>query len=336
MKRTVLWMLIGAMVFTLFACTGPENQTVKIKPLVVMVSDTGGLGDQGQNDVAWAGCEKISKEKEVDIRCLESKSKEDYTKNIETAIQEDAAVVICVGADLTDATKAMAAEYPKTKFILVDGKVDMDNVTCIEFQQQEGAFLAGVAAARTSTTGKIGFIGGVESPAMEKYQYGFAAGVRTINPQAEVSIDYTGNLDREDEAAALAKKQRDGGVDVIFQSAGRGGLGIIDLAEKENFWVIGSERDQSGFSSKHVLCSVVKDGDAAVYEEVEKALKGNQTKGTVSHNLKDKYVYLSDNAGNLNGETKKEIERWKEAIVKGDVTVPYSETSAAEYVPAEI
>lgn len=336
MKRTALLILIGIMVFTLLACSGPENKTVQIKPRIVMISDTAGLGDQGLNDIVWAGCEKASKKKDVDIRCLESGSREEYIKNMETAVQEDAVVIVCAGSDLTDATKATATAYPKTKFILVGGQLNMDNVTCLSFQEQEAGFLAGIAAARTSTTKKIGFIGGIKNPEMEKYQFGFVAGIKTAEPQVEVVVDYTGNVDREQDGIDLAKKQREEGVDVIFQNAGRGGLGLIDLAGEDDFWVIGSERDQSGLNSKHVLCSVAKDGEAAVHKEIDKALKGNLKGGTISYDLKNGGISLSDNAGNLDAETKKEIDKWKDVIIKGDIIVPLDEKSLAKYVPPEI
>lgn len=346
-KKVMLLLLMGVLVLAVCACEGSENETVTIKPRVIMVSDTAGLGDQGLNDLVWAGCEKASREEDVDIRCLESESKKDYERNIKTAVQEDAAVIVCAGAGLTDATRAMAMEYPDARFILVGGAPDVDesedeeeskpeNVTCLYFHEEEAAFLAGVAAAGTSTTGKVGFIGGVKTPARERYQYGFIAGVETVNPEAEVFVDYTGNFNVEEDGKTLARKQREAGVDVIFHSAGKGGIGVIDLAGVDDFWVIGSERDQSGLDSEHVLCSVIKNGDAAVYEEIKKGLKDKLTGGTVSYNLKDEGVSLSDNAGNLNADLKEEIDRWRGAIIKGNVIVPVDAETAAEYIIPEL
>lgn len=336
MKRTLMLILIVILAVSMAACQGPENDTVKIKPLVVMVSDTGGLGDQGFNDLVWAGCEMAREEEDIDIRCLESQSVEDYAVNIETAIQDDAVVVVCAGSELTSATETMATKYPDAQFILVDGQSELENVTCISFAEQEASFLAGIAAANVSKSGKIGFIGGIKGPNKEKYQYGFTAGVKTVNPEAQVLAEYTGSYTGEGEAVAAAKKQREAGVDVIFQSAGKGGLGVIDLAGEEKFWVIGSERDQSGLDSKQVLCSVVKRADKAVYEEIGKALKGKLKGETVTYNLDNEGLALSDNAGNLPPAVKENIQGWQDAIAKGDVVVPYDGKTAADFVPPEL
>ncbi|MEG0156952.1 MAG: BMP family ABC transporter substrate-binding protein, partial [Anaerovoracaceae bacterium] len=160
MKRILAVLLVVILALSIGACTSKQNQVIEEKPLIVLVTDVGGLGDQSIHDVAWAGCEKAESKYDIEIRCLESESADEYVKNVELAVNDGATLTICVGENFTETIKTMGEKYPKNNFLLLDGVVDLPNVSSVVFKGEEGGFLAGVVAAEKSQTKKVGFVGG--------------------------------------------------------------------------------------------------------------------------------------------------------------------------------
>ena len=191
MKKALAIVLSLLLVFGMVACGG-GGADVEEGPLVVLITDTGGLGDESFNDSAWAGFERAKAELGVQIQVIESATSDDYLPNISAAVEAGAALIICNGFLMAEATQQGAEQYPDQAFALVDSvDAQAPNILNLTFNEHEGSFLVGVAAAAMTESNVIGFVGGIQLPTIEKFQYGFQAGVKAANPEAQVLINYT-------------------------------------------------------------------------------------------------------------------------------------------------
>lgn len=304
------------------------------KPLITLVADISGLGDESFNDVIWNGCEKAKAELGVRAMCFEPKSVEEYAAAIEEALAEKPDLVVVAGGQLQSELDKFAAENPDTPFLTIDGNATFDNIKAATFGMAQGSFLAGVAAANHTRSGIVGFVGGIQNNMIEEFQYGYMAGVKAVDPNIEVRVDYTGNFESESDGKVLALNQSSDGADVIYHASGVCGKGVIEAAAEKGFWAIGVDRDQSSIDAKHVLCSVVKKADEVTYDTIEEILEDEFENGNFEYDLSEGYVGLSDKAGNIQGSVKDLIELWEDAIADGKVDVPETaEQFAAFEVP---
>ena len=159
---------------------GNSNKSDKLK--VTMIADLGGINDQSFNQSAWEGLQRAEKELGVEVNVIESKQVSDYEANVETAIDEDSDLVIGIGFQMDAAIKNAAESYPEQKFAIIDHAFEEQpsNVNSIMFNAQEASYLVGLIAAKTSETGKVGFIGGTKVPIIESFEYGFLSGVESV------------------------------------------------------------------------------------------------------------------------------------------------------------
>ena len=293
MKKLLAVLMVAALVISAMAFK------------VIMVTDTGGLGDRSFNDGTWAGIVRAAKELGVDYEVIQSYEQADYVPNLSKAAQQ-ADLVFAVGFMMTDSLFKVAAQYPDTKFVGIDivppeGK-NLPNVLTITFKEQEGAFLVGYVAAAMTKTGIVGFIGGIPIPPVERFRYGFEAGVRTYEAVHGVKIKilrgYTNEFSDPKKGKDLAMSQFAEGADVIFHAAGACGNGVIEAAKekfselvgKENpslqdfidyyyktgkaYFAIGVDADQDYMAPGAVLTSAMKRVDMAAYYAVKWAYEG--------------------------------------------------------------
>jgi len=324
-KRVLTLLLVTALVLSLaVGCAGSGE-----KLSVAMITDTGGLGDQSFNDSAWLGLEKAEKELNVERKVLESATADDYGPNLTSFAEEKMDLIIGVGFLFEESMKAAAAQFPEQKFAVIDAAVvaDTGNVASLTFKEEEGSFLVGIIAGMATKTDKIGFIGGMKFPLIEKFEYGFKAGVKAVNPNAEVIVNYADSFEDAGKGKEIALTQNQMGADVIYHAAGGVGVGLMQAAEEKGFWAIGVDQDQSALAPDHVLASMIKRVDNATYY-ISEAVKNDKFEGKVyTYGLADDGVGYSDNAGNLdkleNGkEVKDTVEKYKKAIVDGKFVVP--------------
>jgi len=206
-----------------------------------MITDVGGLGDKSFNDSAWEGIQKAGKEFGVEPVILQSTKQEDYEANIGNMAQS-VDLTIAVGYLMEQAMISGSEQYPDRKFGIIDMVVDKPNVMSVTFKEHDGSFLVGVIAGLTTKSNVVGFVGGMDSPLIEKFEVGFRAGVASVNPNAKVLVNYTGafdNLDKGKEIAISLFKQK---ADVIYHASGGCGIGVIQAADENNFWAIGLTR----------------------------------------------------------------------------------------------
>ncbi len=223
-------------------------------------------------------------------------------------------------------------------FAVVDGVVEEDNVKSLTFAEEQGSFLVGAAAGLKSKTGKVGFIGGVDMELIHKFEAGFTAGVKQTNPTATVEIkyisaagDFSGFGDPA-KAKEIAKAMYDGGADVIFHAAGGSGNGLFEAATEagDGKWAIGVDSDQylsaAPDQQKHILTSMLKRVDVAVYGAIEEFTKGDTKGGVKVFDLAKDGVGYSTSGGYVD-DIKSQLEDLKQQIIDGTITVPTAPTA---------
>lgn len=317
-------MLVGTM---LTGCAAPKEKMV-----IGMITDTGGLGDQSFNDLAWAGLEKAEKDFKIERKVLESASADDYQPNLTSFAEEKTSLTIGVGFLFNEAMAAAADKFPDQKFAIIDSVVEKANVASITFAENEGSFLVGVIAGKATKTNKVGFIGGMEFPLIKKFEFGFRAGVKSVNPTAVVLVNYADSFTDAAKGKEIAISQNNQGADVIFHAAGGVGVGLIQAAEELGFQAIGVDQDQSHLAPKNVLVSMVKKVDVAVYEVAKTVNDGTFKGGIANFNIANEGVGYSDKAGNLTPELKDLADKYSKAIGEGKFTVPGTEEEFNAFV----
>lgn len=315
MKWT-LWLAVAALATALVGCgsgdkaateTGGTDGTVskdgggetKKKLKVGVVFDSGGLGDKSFNDSAWAGVQKAVTDFGVEEKHVESKSVKDIETNLQTLADQGCDIVFAIGINQKDSLEKVAAQYPDTKFAIVDAvpnpELGLKNVRALLFKEEEGSFLAGYLAGLTTKTNKLGFVGGQEIPLIKKFYSGYAAGAKAANPAVEIlPAKYTGDWNNVDMAKAAANLLFDSGADIVYHAAGRAGLGVLDAAKEKGKFGIGVDGNQDGVAPGSVLTSMVKHVDEAVYSTIKDLQDGKFTTGEVIYDLKQGGVSLTE------------------------------------------
>lgn len=321
--------------------TGGDGATAGAKPTakavkVGLVFDSGGKGDKSFNDSANAGLERAVKELGVgEPKTIDSKSEKDYEGNI-TALAEECQVVFAVGLTQADALKNVAPKYPDVKFAIIDGQVDAPNVRSLNFEEEQGSFLAGYAAALASKTHKIGFVGGMNFPLIKKFEVGYAAGALSADtPATLLPARYTNSWDDVLLGKAAASVLFNGGADIVYSAAGRCGLGVIDAAKEAHKWAIGVDSDQDDVAKGTVLTSMIKRVDNSVFQTIKDVQDGTFTPGTKVYDLAAGGVGLSDfrNTKDVIGEANlKKVEEMSKRIVSGEIKVPKTPEELKSFV----
>ncbi len=327
----------GALVVSLAAC-GDATLDANFVPEnvdVIMVTDERGLGDMAFNDECWEGCERAADEFGINVYCIEPESSEMYASKINEAVGMEPKLIICSGADMEYALMDIAAQNPEMKFAIMDTNEIGDNVAGITFRDQDGAFLAGIAAAMSTESKIVSFIGGEQSVVADAFQYGFSAGVATVASDIYINTQYVGSTTDTDAARMLARAHEALGSDVIFQAAGAAGIAVIEAVQGyEGVMVIGTDIDQSYIAKDTVLCSVVKKADVAVFDVISKMVNGTFDGSDTVYTLADGAVGISDNAGNLSEDAQTAIEEYTAKITGGEIVVPYDWQSWYDYTQA--
>ena len=310
---------------------GEENKD----KTVALAADFSGIDDKSFNQSAWEGLEAWGETNHLSkgtqgYDYIQAESASDYVMNLQTLANNKFDTVVAMGFKLTEALIEVAPQYPETNFAIVDVAMPkMDNVASLVFKDNESAFLAGVAAAESTLSNKVGFIGGQESDAIDKFEAGFVQGVKTVKPEVEVKVEYVGSFADSAKGKAMAAAMYSSGIDVIFQAAGDSGNGVFseakDLMNSDSDakkWVIGADRDQTEegiYNGGNVtLTSTLKRTGNAIQDIADRASKGNFPGGEVlNYGLSEDGVGLTD--GQLSKETVNKIEDFKQKITNEEL-----------------
>jgi basic membrane protein A and related proteins len=308
---------------------------------VALSFDIGGRGDLGFNDAAYKGMEDAVHDgliRASDTTYLESNATgSDRDSNTATLADEGFDLVVCVGYAFSPGVNQLAKEYPKTDFAVVDGYAkDAANVTNLTFKENEGSYLVGAAAAMKTRTGTIGFLGGQEGTGLiEKFQAGYEAGARAIDPNINVLTEYIGDTsaayDDITKGETLSAKMYDEGADVIYHAAGKSGLGLFKAAVEAHKLAIGVDSDQSLTASPDerplILTSMIKRVDTSVFDTIKAVVNGSFVSGYQSFGLADDGVGYAVNRYNdtpqlLSDDIQAKLDALKAQITSGEITVP--------------
>lgn len=310
--------------------TSTAQDTPEKKPEALKVSlvVAGGLGDRSFYDSSNEGLEMIKKDFGVDGKVLECKN--DATLFTDQLVQASniSEVVVVVGFEFYDVIQEVAKEFPAVKYIYIDNVIEgVENITSIDYKENEGAFLAGALAAMTSKTGKIGMVGGMDIPVIRNFQVGYEAGAKEVNKDIIVETIYAGDFEdpAKGKESALALYGKD--VDIIFQVAGKTGEGVFEAAKDQGKMAIGVDSDQRYINPEVIVASMIKGVNLSIYESVQKINDGTFEAGkTYEYGAKENGVKMAygteDMIQIVTDETKAKIEALNQKIISGEIKVP--------------
>jgi len=314
-----------------------------------MVTDVGGVDDKSFNQSAWEGLNAWGEEHGLEqgegFDYAQSNDDSDYAPNLNRLVREDYNMIFGIGYKLEDAISEVSGQYPDTNFAIVDSVVEGDNIASITFADHEGSFLAGVAAAHKTKTDKVGFVGGTDSDLINKFESGFRAGVKTVNPDIEIDVQYAGAFDAPDDGKLIASNMYKSDVDVIYHSSGATGNGVFAQAKdiknndpEREIWVIGVDRDQyeEGQIGDHnvTLTSMIKRVGNSVQEVSNMAMNDEFPGGEVlEFGVEDEGVGLADTHEEAyTDDIAQAVDDYKQQIIDGEIEVPQTHDELDEYL----
>jgi len=305
-----------------------------------MVTDVGGLGDRSFNDSAYRGLLRAKSQLGAYVQVLQSRSAADYQPNLIALTNLHFNMIYAIGFLMGLDLDSVAKQNPTQQYAIIDAVVDDPNVVSITFREQDGSFLAGALAAMVSKTHHIAFLGGQDIPLLRKFEAGYTAGAREVDPGIKVDVKYVGNFDDVAAGQELSDILYNGGADIVFAAAGKAGLGTADAVKsREGCYMIGVDSDQDALVPGKVLTSMVKKVDVAVYTVAAALEHGHPMHGHVVFGLRDGAIGLTDfrytkaAIGAANLARLREIEA---AIVSGKITPPDTREALAAFKPVPL
>lgn len=297
-----------------------DNSDIKIG----MVTDVGGVNDGSFNQTSWEGLQRASKDFGVTVKYLESATDADFSPNIETFVDEEYDLIICVGYKLDNALRAAAEANPDQKFAIIDSTAnsDLDNVVCLMFEQAQASYLVGYVAGLTTETNTIGFVLGQSTDIMNKFGYGYLAGAIDSNPDITILQNNVNSFADTAAGKTAANNMITNGADVIYHAAGGSGLGTIDACKDAGIWAIGVDTDQSGIAPDTILTSAMKRVDIACYNMCEAIVNNAFENGIIIYELADEGVDIAPTKDNIDADILAAVDEVKEKIISGDIVVP--------------
>ena len=298
-----------------------------VKPAVLY--DLGGKFDKSFNEGVFNGATRFTKETGIKFRDLEIQNEAQREQVLRKFAKDGYSPIMTVGFAWETALKKVAPEYPKTDFGIIDDVVDLPNVQSIVFKEQEGSFVVGVIAAKTTKTGKVGFVGGMDIPLISKFQCGYTQGVKYASGgKDEVFANMTGTTpaawNDPVKGGELAKSQIDRGADIVYAAAGATGQGVLKAAADAGKLGIGVDSNQNGLFPGHVLTSMLKHVDVATYDSFMDAKNGKWKAGVEVLGLKDGgvgYAVDKNNEKILTPEARAAADQAEKDIISGKIQV---------------
>lgn len=314
----------------LVGCGNSETKENADKTLKVgMVADIGGINDESFNQSAWEGLQQAEKDFGIEVKVIESKQASEYLQNMESLLDEDVDMVIGVGYTMKEDIQKQAENYPDKQFVLIDETYDTipENVTPILFRENEAAYLTGLVAGKMTKANNVGFIGGIQTPVVSKFEYGYKAGVKEANEKATVNVQYAGTFSDAAKGKSIANQMYGNGSDIILAAAGGTGLGSIESAKEQNKYAIGVDRDQSDLAPNNVLTSALKKVNVGVYDTVKEFVEGKLISGQEKvYGLKEDGVGIPESTKNLVPQDIIDyVNSMIEKVKSGEIKVPATE-----------
>jgi basic membrane protein A len=343
MTKAAALLLAGSM--ALAACASDEksggtaaknsggNEDLKIG----LAFDTGGKGDRSFNDSAIAGVQAAIDEHGGKVQDLSPNADASNRVELLTQLADDGYnPIIAVGFAYGDVIGDVVKQYPETTFAIVDSSVKeigADNLVGLLFAEEQGSFLAGVAAALKTESNHIGFVGGVETSLIQKFEAGYVAGAEAVKPGITIDRQYispAGDFSGFNDPAKgkiVAEGMYDKGADIVYHAAGGSGQGVFEAAAASGGRAIGVDSDQYNTVKDPalqavIMTSMLKRVDNAVQNFIDEFVNGDVKGGTDEINdLKSDGVGLATSGGFID-DIKGDIDEYRQKIIDGDIEVP--------------
>jgi basic membrane protein A and related proteins len=344
MRKLLLLVVALLVVHVALLFVHPEGAAAPPGPDAIhvgIVFDVGGRGDKSFNDGAYTGAMRAERDFGAAVRFIEPGEGSDREAGLRLLAAEGMDLVVGVGFIFTDDLTLLAREYPNVNFAGVDLAVATDaagnviepppNLAALKFREEEGSFLVGALAALVGGSRRVGFIGGMDVPLIHKFEAGYRAGVRHVCPECTIVAQYAGvtpeafrNPGRGKE---LALSQYQQGANIIYHASGSTGLGVFEAARQTGRLAIGVDADQYSEAPGHILTSMVKGVDAAVYEAVRRVRDGTFRGGIYQFGLREQgvgYIYDENNRALIPDTVRARLESLRQEIIEGRIAVPSS------------
>jgi basic membrane protein A len=305
---------------------------------VGLTFDLLGRGDQSFNDAAACGVDWARFYLGVSVSEITPTDAAARATDLQLQA-ENSSIVIGNGFSFEAAFPEVCLNNPDVNFAITDSGIAFcDNARGMVFAEHEGSFLVGAIAALKTETDIIGFIGGVSGIGLiEKFEAGFAAGARAVNPDIQILVQYISEFpdfagfESPDRGKEIALAMYDEGADIVYAAAGLSGSGMFAAAKEQSeatgsqVWGIGVDSDQyntvDATLRPYVLTSMIKRVDVAVFYAIYDHLTGNFTAGPVEYDLTVDGVGYSTSGGFID-DIVDQIEAFKARIVSGEIVVP--------------
>ena len=305
-----------------------ETDTAPIRVTMIYPSDC--IGDSSYCDSFHIGVRTA--EAVLGISLTEVNGMESDPAVTEMQLREAAQnsdLVLAAGYQMGEPLSRVAPEFPDVKFAIFDVVLDIPNVASVNYKANEGSFLVGAIAALKTESVKIGYIGGADVPLLHEFEAGYVAGIRAINPDAEISVEYisenASGFEQPDRAKEMALAQYESGVDVIYAAAGGSGQGVLEAAQEQGKYIIWVDSNGNHLAPGLVLTSMVKEISASVEKVISETAEGNFMAGVRYLGLEDggvSYAVDEHNQSLLSDEILATVESLKAKIIAGEIVVP--------------
>ncbi len=335
-KRVLSLLLILVLVVGLTACgESAEKESDKTRVAIVF---SGNLGDKSYNDSCYEGALKAKDEFDIELKTLEGTEAAEWEANFLAVAEEGYDLIICSSSNFEEYMKEHCANYPETKFAVIDTTVEGDNIVSVSFAQNQGSFLAGAAAALFTKKSNIeginddniiGWVGGMDIPVLHDFYIGYEQGAKYIDPEITVLQSFAGTWNDPLKGKELTLAQYQQGADVVMNVASGTGTGILEAAAEAGKYAIGVDLNQDADQPGAVLTSMLKRVDTACYILIKSVVEGTFEGGSKQYlTLEDNGVSLTDMSvikehlgDDFPEDILKEIEGLKAKIVSGEIVV---------------
>lgn len=324
MKKQIILFTFIIVTLMLTACSNSERNT-KADELVkigVMLSDAG-LGDQSFSDLGLIGLEQARDELNISFDYREIKDTGTYEEGLEELVAQGNDLIIGLGFSLQEALETIAPKYPDTSFVLMDSVSDVPNIYNVTFKEDEGSFLLGALAAMKTKSNVVGFIGGLDTPLIQKFEKGFTEGVKSQNPEAQVLSTYANSFGDDKLGASIAKDMIANGADFIYPAAGFTGVGAILEAQNAGIYSFGVDSDQYYLAENSIVTSMLKQVDIAIFNTIKEFVDtGKLSEKNTVLGIKENGVNLAPiRVISLSPSEESKLKKLREDISNGSITI---------------
>ncbi|MBC7281054.1 BMP family ABC transporter substrate-binding protein [Hoeflea sp.] len=330
MKATIRLLTASAALVGAFA-VGAGNASAKD----LKIAAISGYFSQGFGIAIIDGLEKAKKDFGVEVKIVDTGNRaldyEEQFNNLAKGGEYD--LVYVMGWELVDALSKTHEAYPDQRFIFIDGVLDSPGMTYIDFNEEEGSYLVGALTGLLTKEGvegfdsgsEVGFVGGRDIPVIRNFLYGMQQGVEDQSPEVSVTPVFTGTFDDPAKGSELAMTLYGQGIDVIYQAAGPSGEGVLQAAKAADKFAVGVDIDQCPTAPGHILASMLKRADVAVYDLIGKVVNGEElVNGPVSYGVASGGVDLKvcdEVADRIPATVLEQLEAVKAGIADGSIVV---------------